>query len=367
MNKRLILFLCMTCLLWTATSKTSTVKLPLIPVIADSVKVEDFFWYGQLQEVQKACPQIKALPFNTKLKKIHTLAANWQEKVDHMDLTGHIQTDAEKDELHSAVEMAKQSAALALATGQSKYADVLETALCNGVCGWQNSDNPEEARTASQTLTDMAGYAFATSKEHLFVNLYVASEMHVKNKQLDVKMMTTTSTPWYYQMMFQFLFPRGGKQHMVLHLRMPNWLLNEILPTFKYNNYQYKYSLLLNGNAVQPEMQNGYIVMDREWCDTDIVQLLLPTPIRRVTPKDDHTHVALQKGPLLYSFISIPEGASIRSIDPIHSEFDKHRHTNTLSGKYYNAQNQPDGTFLAEPYLFNRKKKDAHTFVPYIP
>ena len=368
--KRLILFACMACTLLVAQSrnKTSKVKFPLIPVAADSVTIEDFFWYGQLQEAQKVCPQLKANPWNVDHRKhLHALSADWQEKVNHLDLTGRVKTETQKDELHSAVDIVKQSAYLALATGQSKYADIMETSLYNGVCGWQNSDNPDNVHLASQTLADMSGYAFATSKEHLFVNLYITSEMHVKNKQLDVKMMTTTSTPWYYQMMFQFLFPRGKEEHMVLHLRMPNWLSNNILPNFKYNHYQLKYSLLLNGIALKPEMKDGYIVLDRVWCDSDILQLLLPTPIRRVTLANNYNEVALQKGPLLYSFISIPENTFIKAIDPIHSEFDKHRHTNTLSSKCYDDSNHVAGTFRAEPYLFNRKNKDARIFVPFKP
>ena len=217
--KRLILFACTACLLLTGQgkNKTSKVKFPLIPVTADSVTVEDFFWYGQLQEVQKVCPQIKSIPWSVdrrEMKQLQKLTADWQQKVNNLDLTGHVKTETQKDELHSAVDIVKQSAHLALATGQSKYADLMETTLYNGVCGWQNSDNPDNVHLASQTLTDLSGYAFATSKEHLFVNLYLTSEVHAINKQLDVKMMTTTSTPWYYQMMFQFLFPKGKEQHM---------------------------------------------------------------------------------------------------------------------------------------------------------
>lgn len=350
--------------------KTTKVSFPLVPVPTDSMEIQDFFWYRQQGTARKRFPDIKATPVNAKnikVRHVRALAEEWQEKVNHLDLAGSASTEVGLGELRSAIGIAAMSSNLFRATGESKYADVMEHALYNGVCGWQNTSDTDEAQLAAQTIADVAGYAMATSKEHLFINLYIQSDVHVKNKYVDVKLMTTTSTPWYYQVLLQFLFPESGSHHLVLHLRIPGWLSNEPLPNYQYSPCNSKFSLSINGTATVPDIQDGYIVIDRNWCDTDMVQLLMPTPIRRVCRTNDPTRAALQKGPLLYSFLSLPAGTFIKHAETIHSEFDKNRHTNVLSASYYDEKGNTAGTFQAEPYLFNRQKQEAHVFAPFKP
>lgn len=346
------------------------IHFPLTPIPADSIEVQDFFWYGQLHEAEKALPGIKARSLPQKLpspKKTKKLATKWQKKIQNLDIRGFVKGEKGKDELQSAIDLAEESATLALSTGDAKYADVMSRAYYNGICGWQNSSE-EEAQRAAQAITNLPGYALATSGEHLYINMYIRSEAKIKNDKLDFTLQTTTSTPWYYQTLFQFLFKKK-QQHIVFHFRLPEWLKKEgenTLPGYDCKTQQPAYVIQLNGDRLKPVIENGYLVVDEVLCDTDIMVVQMPTPIIRITPKDNPTKVALQKGPLVYTFLNMPQDMEIKGNDAYHSEFDKHRHTNVLSGDYYNKETKA-GRFTAEPYIFNRKNEDNEMWFPFHP
>lgn len=354
-----------------AQTRTSTVSFPLSPVPADSVQIQDFFWYGQIVTSSHALPGVKAQTYDVQkkeIKKTKKLATDWSNRIQHLDATGAVKDELEKDgELRSALKTVRDGHKLFLLTGESKYIDAVERAYYNGICGWQEADDKTDAALAAQTLTDIPGHIFATSGEHLYLNMYVRSEAHVKTEALDMKVLTMASTPWYNQAALQFLF-QNKDQHMVLHLRLPNWLGNEILPSYQANHFRAKFAVWVNGIQQKPDAVNGYIEIDRIWNDTDIVQISIPTPIRRLSPKEAPNQVILQKGALLYTILNsqTPTGYIKQNV-PIKNQFDKDRHTETLKGKLYDSSSQEVGEFFAEPYCFNRKNKEARLLFPFLP
>ena len=61
---------------------------------------------------------------------------------------------------------------------------------------------------------------------------------------------------------------------------------------------------MLNGQETEVDIQNGYLSLNREWSERDLVELELPMPVRRLIC-DEHVtlnrrHVAIDRGPLLY-------------------------------------------------------------------
>ncbi len=373
--KRVSIIVC--CLLVSAITSaakkkpTGDIKFPLTPVPAKNVTIEDFFWYGQQQEALRSHPDIKATPWKSQqlsTKKIKKLSAAWHKKLQDLDIRGFITQD-NKGELQSAIDLAEESAHLALATGDARYADVMSRALYNGICGRQSQNNADGEK-ASQILAGISEYAFATSGEHLYINMYIRSEAHIKNDQLDFTLLTTTSTPWYYQTILQFTFNKE-RQHIVFHFRLPEWLKEDTQTTLP--NYtctcktaRSSYAVMLNGRRLKPKEENGYLVVDEILCDSDVIGIQMPAPIMRIVPKDDPTKVILQKGPLVYSFLNLPAGTELAGKDDYHSEFDKHRHTNVLSGTFY-KNGQSAGRFTAEPYLFNRLRQKTAIQVPFRP
>lgn len=349
----------------------SSVKLPLTPVPADSIIVQDFFWHGQQQEVFKTHPNTKAVSFSRKKlssKKIKKRSAAWNKKLQELDVCGYIKSERGKSNLQSAIDLAEESACLAWVTGNARYADVMSRALYNGVCGWQK-ENSSDGEKASQMLAGIAGYSLATSDEHVYINMYIRSEAHIKNDKLDFHLITMTSTPWYYQTILQFKFNEKKQQHIIFHFRLPEWLKKDAaltLPNYACKTQHPSYAVMLNGNRLKPKEENGYLVIDEQLCDTDIIGIQMPAPIIRITQKNDPSKVILQKGPLVYSFKNMPKGMELREKDVYHSEFDKHRHTNVLSGTFYD-NGQQAGRFTAEPYLFNRKLPESSLWAPIRP
>src|SRR5690606_37574487 len=63
-------------------------------------------------------------------------------------------------------------------------------------------------------------------------------------------------------------------------------------------------SLLVNGTAVEIELERGYARIQRTWQAGDQVQLTLPMPVRRVAShpnlKENAGRVAIERGPLVY-------------------------------------------------------------------
>ena len=351
--------------------KTSVVKFPLTPVSVDSITIGDFFWYGQILNTKKVDSTLKVQPFIVTRKDVSRakkMVLDWQEKVKNLTLFGSVST--EKDELPSAVNMVKESALLSLATGDAKYGGVMERAYYNGVCGRQESDSHEEALLASQWLVNVPNYIMATSQEHLYINMYIRNTAHVKNKHLDVNVLTIASTPWFNQVSLQFKFPTPAR-HMVLHLRKPSWLSDSDIvrevPNYHSSHYNGRFTLFVNGNQVVPKLDGGYIVIDRVWKDSDYVQMFLPAPVRRFHSNSSNGAVALQKGPLLYTFLSFPQEATVKENDLVHTEFFKDRHTDVISGPYYDAAGKKAGKYSAEPYVFHLNDSTARLFVPCKP
>ena len=338
---------------------------PLTPVPADSIVIDDFFWNGQFQFVKQAFPQLKATPWTITekdIKKTQKQIAKWPQLCKEIHITGHIPS-SKKHPLYSAVSIAQSNALMGLITGEGKYLDLTERAYYNSICNYQKSNQPKIAQLAAQAVMEWPRYAMTTSGNHIYINMYMRGEAHIKTDVLDLVLMNTTSTPWFYQSLFQFTF-LNEQHHVVLHLRLPEWLDNHPLLDYKMEEIRQKVIVKLNGNRLKTKTQNGYLIVEAEVSDDDVLILEMQTPIRRVYDNSGSSTVALQKGPLLYSFLNFPAEGRIRTQDLIHSAFDKHRHTNVLSGTSYDAQGKPTETYQAEPYVYNRDSTRSRLFVP---
>ena len=64
-------------------------------------------------------------------------------------------------------------------------------------------------------------------------------------------------------------------------------------------------ALRLNGTPITAPRVKGFARIDREWHEGDVVELVLPMPVRRVLAnaqvQDDRGRVALERGPIVYA------------------------------------------------------------------
>jgi hypothetical protein len=141
----------------------------------------------------------------------------------------------------------------------------------------------------TRTLAALGGYAYATSAESFYVNLYIQGSAQAKVGDTAVVLQVKTDYPWEGKVTLE-LSP-ATRTKFALRLRVPGWCQNA--------------SVAVNRQAVKtPSIQRGYLVLDREWKRGDRVELNLPMPIQRVAAnpkvKADQGLLAIQRGPIVY-------------------------------------------------------------------
>ena len=79
-------------------------------------------------------------------------------------------------------------------------------------------------------------------------------------------------------------------------------------------------SIQLNGSPISPVISNGYATITRFWTNGDKIDLVLPMTIQRLKAgsqvADDAGRVALQLGPLIYSFESVDQDVVSTVLSP---------------------------------------------------
>ena len=212
-----------------------------------------------------------------------------------------------------------------LATGASKYMDVVEQALYNNVLSGVSLsgdrffyDNPLESDgeherqkwfgcaccpgNVTRFVASVPGYMYALSKNKegtaVYVNLYAQSTVKVGKLELQQQ----TAYPWNGNV--QIKVTKGGGR-FAMKLRVPGWLKQHPMGTalYTYLDAAPQYSVSVNGKT----WSNGnddYITIERQWKQGDVVELNLPMQVRRIVANDNaedlRGKVALERGPVVY-------------------------------------------------------------------
>lgn len=243
-----------------------------------------------------------------------------------------------------------------LATGDAKYADVYERALYNGVISGVSLsgdkffyDNPlaslgqhERQKwfgcaccpgNVTRFMASIPNYMYATQGNDIFVNLYIQSTADLTTKAGKVQLEQTTSYPWNGDITL-LVMPQSSRR-FALRLRLPGWAQNSPVPTnlYAFADQPVGYTVKVNGTTVDAKVENGYIVLNRQWKKGDRVSLDLPMPVRRITANDnveaDRGCVALERGPLMYCLEGQDQGdkdvfnKAILNSTPVQATFEK--------------------------------------------
>ena len=211
-----------------------------------------------------------------------------------------------------------------LATGESKYMDVVERALYNNVLSGVSLsgdkffyDNPLESGgeherqrwfgcaccpgNITRFIASVPGYVYAYNPKKapaIFVNLYVQGKAKVGGLELE----QTTDYPWDGKVRIRI---SKGSGKYAIKLRVPSWLKSS--PTnnnlYTYLDRAKPYSISVNGKAYYPE-NNDYITLDRKWKTGDVIDLNFPMEVRRIVANDNaedlRGKVCLERGPIVY-------------------------------------------------------------------
>ncbi|WP_207531741.1 glycoside hydrolase family 127 protein [Desertivirga arenae] len=212
--------------------------------------------------------------------------------------------------------------------GDSKYYDVLERTLYNGLLSGVSLSgdrffypNPlasmhQHQRSAwfscaccisnmTRFMPSVPGYVYAQNKNDLYVNLFMSNDAEVELAAGKVKLSQTTDYPWNGKVDLQVNPEKALK--FSLNIRIPGWAQKQVVPGDLYSYVDTKKSpvvILVNGKAVDYKLGKGYAVLDRTWKKGDKVSFTLPMEVEKVVAnpkvKDDIGKFAFERGPIVY-------------------------------------------------------------------
>ena len=251
---------------------------------------------------------------------------------------------------------------LSLLYGDAKYVDLLERTLYNGVLAAVSMEgnrffypNPLASRGSTERsawfdcaccppniariLSSVPGYIYALEGRTLYVNLYIASAARVHISGTDVRVSQETRYPWEGNVRFN-VDPEHPSE-FTLSLRIPGWARNVPVSSDLYSFADYDSSavnLRVNGKSVLLNLEKGYARLKRNWNKGDVVELLMPMPVRRILANErvgsDRGRVALQRGPIVYCAEGAdhPDGKVLNIFLPDESELQSTFHPEVLNG-----------------------------------
>ena len=218
---------------------------------------------------------------------------------------------------------------LFLLHGDSKYYDVLERTLYNGLISGVALDggsffypNPLESMGQHQRqpwfgcaccpsniarfIPSLPGYIYAVKGDDVYVNLYLSNtaDLDVKNKE--VVLSQSSNYPWDGNIKVTVDKNKAGE--FALKLRIPGWVNNKPVPSDLYSYSDGKrlgYSVMVNGKPADGKLTaDGYYTIERKWKKGDEVSLHLDMEPRIVKANNkveaDRGRVAVERGPIVY-------------------------------------------------------------------
>ena len=254
------------------------------------------------------------------------------------------------NETCAAISMVYLFERMFLLRGEAKYIDCLERTLYNGVISGMSVDggkffypnplssdgvftfNADRTKTRqpwfgcaccpsnlSRFIPSMPGYIYGVRDNNLYVNLFASNTATIAVGGKNVTLEQSTQYPWDGDIAIKVLQNKAKTFNMLV--RIPGWVLNQVVPSDLYSfsdDILSGYEVTVNGQRVDGELQNGYLVINRNWKKGDVVRIHFDMPVRTVIANlrvaDDRGRVAVERGPLVYC----AEWADNEGINPHH-------------------------------------------------
>ena len=227
---------------------------------------------------------------------------------------------------------------LFLLHGDSKYYDVLERTLYNGLISGVSLEgngffypNPLESMGQHQRqawfgcaccpsnicrfIPSLPGYIYAVRKgekegrskelSSVYVNLFLSNKSTLTVDGKKVVLSQTTDYPWNGDI--TVTVDKNAAGQFAMKIRIPGWVRNQAVPS---NLYQYSdnkrpsYTIKVNGSMVGSITADGYYTIDRKWKKDDKVQIHFDMEPRTVRANHkveaDRGMISVERGPLVY-------------------------------------------------------------------
>ena len=218
---------------------------------------------------------------------------------------------------------------LFLLHGDSKYYDVLERTLYNGLISGVSLEgngffypNPLESMGQHQRqawfgcaccpsnicrfIPSLPGYIYAVKDRSVYVNLFLSNKSQLSVAGKNVSLSQTTEYPWNGDVVVTVDENAAGQ--FAMKIRIPGWVRNQVVPSNLYqysDNKRLSYSVKVNGQGVAAQLtEDGYYTINRKWKKGDKVQIhfdMEPRTVRANSKVEaDRGMVSVERGPLVY-------------------------------------------------------------------
>lgn len=212
--------------------------------------------------------------------------------------------------------------------GDSKYIDVMEKTLYNGLLSGVSLSgdrffypNPlasmfQHQRSAwiscaccisnmARFLPSLPGYVYAQNKDEIYINLFLGNTSSFALSKTKLTITQTTDYPWSGKVGIELKPERAAD--FTLRIRIPGWARQEASPGDLYTFMDQKsqpVNISINGKPAAYKIEKGYAVLTRNWKKDDKISLDLPMHTQKVIAnknvKDDLSRFVLEKGPIVY-------------------------------------------------------------------
>jgi len=219
---------------------------------------------------------------------------------------------------------------LFLMHGQSKYYDVLERTLYNGLISGVSLDGgaffyPNPLASAGQHerqpwfgcaccpsnisrfIPSLPGYVYAVKDKNVYINLFLSnnSKLSVAGKQ--VMLSQKTEYPWNGDVIITV--DKNAAGSFSLKIRVPGWARGKVVPSNLYryiDGKQLQYGVLVNGKSADDAQltDDGYYTITRKWKKGDKISVhfdMLPRVVEASNRVEaDRGLACIERGPLVY-------------------------------------------------------------------
>lgn len=243
----------------------------------------------------------------------------------------------------ASVAMVYWNSRLSLLFGDSKYADIVEKELYNGILSGISLtgdrffyDNPLESKgdkervewfdcsccptQLSRFIPSIGNYIYAADENAVYVNQYISNTACFAVGDGQIKMRLSARYP--FEGCIDLEIMQAPECSTDIHLRIPGWC-----PSF---------SISSNGEVVKnPRVEKGYLIISKTWHPGDTLQLQLDMPATLQSAhekvKENQGKLALTKGPVVYCFEEVDNPSMALSF-PTDETFAYHYAPDLLGG-----------------------------------
>jgi DUF1680 family protein len=211
----------------------------------------------------------------------------------------------------------------------SRYADVLEQALYNGVLSGISLDgtsyfyeNPLQSQgqhhrqpwfncaccppNLARLFMSLGEYIYGVNASEIVVHLYLTNTANLEVGTTRLTLRQETGYPWSGQVRFELGLETSAE--FGLKLRLPEWSKTT--------------QIRVNGEPVAWSVEKGYALLKRDWQPGDKIELDLEMSVERVyahpAVREDAGSVALRRGPLVYCLEEVDLGLPLHQFSLPH-------------------------------------------------